>query len=256
MKLQNRLLSITAVALAGFGFSLNTTAGVQWSDNSLTALSGGDYKLTPDGEGDAAVLTLEHVSGHSWGDLFFFVDHLRFDNGDTENYWELSPRVSLGKVSKKELSFGPVKDVLIASTWESETGPGGFSFDNYLYGVGFDLDVPGFAYTQANFYYRNNDLQEDNWQTTLVWGIPFKLGSLDFVYDGFADYESGTEEEHQTLNFTSQLKLDLGALWEMPKKLYLGVEYVHWTNKFGVEDGDFGLDTNERNVNLLLKLHL
>ncbi|MGH1441133.1 MAG: outer membrane protein OmpK [Cellvibrionaceae bacterium] len=98
-------------------------AKTQWSDNSITLVSGEDYELTPDGEGESTIVTLEHVSGHSWGDLFFFVDYQRFENDQKANYWELTPRFSLGKLTKKDFSFGIVKDVLLDTTVEVNTGP-------------------------------------------------------------------------------------------------------------------------------------
>ncbi|MGH1441134.1 MAG: hypothetical protein ACRBBR_13535 [Cellvibrionaceae bacterium] len=100
-------------------------------------------------------------------------------------------------------------------------------------------------------------MQRDNWQATIVFGAqPFNIGGLDFTFDGFADYETSTKDEASTLNFTTQLKWDVGTLlFDTPKKFFVGIEYVHWTNKFGVENSN-GVNSNERNANLILKLHL
>jgi len=267
MKIKNHTLKSCALTLVG-GALLSSAAAaeMQWSDNSFTLLHGEDYELdyslsTDDSTRD--VITFEHVSGHSWGDVFLFVDRLHSSDGSDETYAEISPRLSLGKLSGSGWSFGPVKDVLFAATLEmgSFDDPDRLtrsegSFNNLLTGVGFDLAVPGFAFVQANVYHRNNDYEENNEQLTLVWGLPFKIGKAEFVYDGFADWTSATEDQHSSLNVTSQLKLDLGNFWGNPKKLYAGIEYVHWNDKFGVKDGTFGLDSNERNVNLIFKLHL
>jgi nucleoside-specific outer membrane channel protein Tsx len=43
--------------------------------------------------------------------------------------------LSLGEISGQKLAFGPVKDVLISTTWESNNDDFS-SFDNFLYGVG------------------------------------------------------------------------------------------------------------------------
>src|SRR5690554_8145102 len=49
-----------------------------WSDNSLSVLYGGNYKMIPYGkDSEAGTMTLEHVSGHSWGGVFLFVDRIR-----------------------------------------------------------------------------------------------------------------------------------------------------------------------------------
>ncbi|WP_226664708.1 outer membrane protein OmpK [Microbulbifer aggregans] len=246
-------------------FSVSSYAEVFWQDNSLTALRGNDYKVHYSLDSDDSsrtVMTFEHASGHSWGDLFLFSDYLVSDDNSTEWYTEISPRLSLGKLSGKELAYGPVKDVLLAGQLElgnmddpdhlTATGP---HFMNTLTGVGFDLDVPGFTFFQANLYQRNNEDKADNEQLTLAWGLPFTLGSEEFLYDGFLDWASASADAHSTMNFTSQLKWDIGARAGKPKKLYAGVEYVHWNDKFGIKDGTFGIDSNERNINLLVKYH-
>ena len=261
----SRSLLVMATGLLTLSTSFMTSAEVLWQDNSLSALHGEDYKVNYSLSSDDStrnVLTFEHASGHSWGDLFLFSDYLTSDDGANELYTEVSPRLSLGKLGNKALAFGPVKDVLLAGQLElgnmddpdrlTATGP---HFVNKLAGFGFDLDAPGFSYLQANLYHRTNDDKADNEQLTVVWGLPFQLGSEEFLYDGFIDWASASRDAHPSMNFTSQLKWDLGARSGNPKKLYAGVEYVHWNDKFGIKDGTFGIDSNERNINLLLKYH-
>lgn len=212
-----------------------------WSSFSLTYLNGSDYEV---GDDDRQVITVEHASGHSWGDNFFFLDRLKSSNGYTENYMELSPRLSLGNLTGLDLSFGPVKDLLLAGTWESGEG-----FDNYLGGVGVSLDVPGFRYFNANLYQVNNENKDDDQQLTLTWGLPFELGSAEFLYDGFLDWSTAESDHASEMNFTSQLKWNAGKLFGTKAPVYVGVEYAYWNNKFGIE----GVD--ERNPSLLLKWH-
>ncbi|WP_323846568.1 outer membrane protein OmpK [Microbulbifer magnicolonia] len=265
MNLPKFLLFFTAGLL-----TVAVRAEVLWQDNSLSLLSGSDYKVDYSLDTDDSsrtVATYEHASGHSWGDFFVFADYLTSSAGSDELYTEVSPRLSLGKLglgklSGRELAFGPVKDVLLASTLEfgnfddpdhlTATGP---HFTNKLAGIGVDLAVPGFSFVQANLYHRINDDRADNEQLTLVWGLPFALGGYDFLYDGFIDWTSASADAHPSLNFTSQLKWDAGARWGQPKQLYAGIEYAHWDDKFGIEDRTFGIDSNERNVNLLVKYH-
>jgi nucleoside-specific outer membrane channel protein Tsx len=97
----------------------------------------------------------------------------------------------------------------------------------------------------VNFYHRNNDQGDNNYQTTLVWGLP--LGPL--YYDGFIDYATSNDNKSTSMNFTSQLKYDLAPFLGISSKLYLGLEYVYWQNKFGID----GVD--EKNANLLVKYH-
>ena len=264
MKLSRALL-IMASGLASLSATVSAQAEIFWQDNSLSLLRGNDYKVNYSLRGDDAertVVTFEHASGHNWGDLFLFSDYLTSDDGATELYTEISPRLSLGKLGKRELAFGPVKDVLLAGQLElgnmddpdklTMTGP---HFVNKLAGIGFDLNAPGFAFLQANLYHRSNENKADNEQLTVAWALPFNLGGEALLYDGFIDWTSASRNAHPSMNFTSQLKWDLGARSGTPKKLYAGLEYVHWNDKFGIKDGTFGIDSNERNINLLLKYH-
>ena len=221
--------------------SVPASAEQLWSSFSLSYLNGNDYEV---GDNQRQVFTLEHASGHNWGDTFFFMDRLNSENGTTENYHEFSPRLSLGNLTGSDLSFGPVKDVLLATTWESGEG-----FDNFLAGVGFSFDVPGFRYFNVNLYHASNETRKDDQQLTVTWGVPFEIGNGEFLYDGFIDWSTEESDHASELNFTSQLKWNAGKLIGTKAPVYVGVEYAHWNNKFGID----GVD--ERNPALLLKWH-
>lgn len=221
-------------------------AEVLWQDFSVSYLNGSNYRV--DGP-DKQVLTFEHAAGTSWGDSFLFLDHLRGDNGSRSNYAEWSPRLSLSKLSGQQLQFGLIKDVLLSSTVEMSS-----LRTDFLYGVATDLAVPGFNYLKLNFYRRNNDGLAGNWQLTTTWAVPFTLGQQQFLYDGFLDWYSTTADQRASINMTSQLKWALHPLFNLKNKLYVGVEYVYWRNKYGIADSP-AFRTNESNVNLLIKAH-
>ncbi|MBR9868998.1 MAG: DUF5020 family protein [Oceanospirillales bacterium] len=237
-------LPTSACVLAGViasTLSASASAEMLWSSFSLSYLNGSDYEV---GDPDRQVVTVEHASGHSWGDNFFFLDRLESDNGNSENYMELSPRLSLSSLTGSDLSFGRVKDVFLAGTWESGEG-----FDNVLAGAGVSLDLPGFKYFNANLYRANNDKSSDDTQLTLTWGLPFALSDAEFLYDGFIDWTTSESDKASEMNFTSQLKWNAGKLIGTNAPVYVGVEYAYWNNKFGID----GVD--ERNPALLLKWH-
>jgi nucleoside-specific outer membrane channel protein Tsx len=236
------VLALSSVLLC----SVSLSAEVLWQDFSVTYLTGSHYRV--DGP-DKQVLTFEHVAGTSWGDSFFFVDHLRSDNGNRDNYAEWSPRLSFSKLTGNALQFGIISDVLFTSTVEMSSLQ-----TNFLYGIATDLTLPGFNYLNLNFYRRNNDGVADNWQLTTTWAVPFSFGEQQFLYDGFMDWSSATADQSASMNLTSQLKWALHPLLGLKNKLYVGVEYVYWRNKYGIADSP-GFRSNESNMNLLLKGH-
>lgn len=224
-----------------------TQAAPIWQDFSVTGLYGENYEVVDDQQ---TTITVEYAAKVKYADVFFFADRMRGGDDHKSTYFELSPRLSLGEVTGQKLAFGPVKDVLVSTTWEANNDD--FSnFDNFLYGVGFDLDIPYFQYASVNFYRANNELQKDDYQMTLTYGVPFKLGSEDFLVDGFLDWSTAEKEPNHAseLNWTTQWKWNAGKHISPDTRLYLGIEHSVWNNKFG------NPDANENNVSALVKYH-
>lgn len=218
-----------------------------WQDFSLTGLYGENYALPANGSdsNQQNTITAEYAAKLQYGDFFAFADRTNNDLDGNETYFEVSPRLSLGAVSGKKLEIGPIKDVLIATTWE-----GGEGFNNYLYGFGFDLAIPYFQYAQLNFYKADNDKNlSDDYQVTFTYGVPFKLASEDFLVDGFMDWSTAEDDHASELNWTTQWKWNAGKHISPKTKLYLGVEYSVWNNKYGIK----GLNQND--VSALVKYH-
>ncbi len=232
-----KALSFAAAAAV----SVNAQAEQFWADNSFTLLYGNDYELM----GEATTLTIEHVSGHSWGDLFLFVDRHEAENDFSEIYGEVSPRFKLS-----EATFGPVNNVYAAYTYEYNNHTfGGQS--NHLYGAGVDLKVPGAAFFQANVYYADNSETSSDEQLTIVYGFPFKTGSVEWMFDGYADFSTGQADHAADSHINPQLRANVGKFFGMEKsKLELGVEYSYWNNKFGIKG------VEESAFSALIKYHL
>lgn len=238
-----------------------------WHNESLSYLWGKDYKVNPPTQ---QTVTLESASAWTWGDIWFFVDNTRYNgkkdsqNGQYSYYGEFSPRLSFGKITGTDLSFGPVKDVLLASTYEFGEG----DVESYLLGPGFDLALPGFDYFQLNFYYRKPDgnrVPSGAWQITPAWAITIPVGNSDILFDGFMDWvvnnkdasssERGQSDYHANLHFNPQIKYDLGkAMGYEAKHLYVGVEYDYWSDKYGIKDSQF-FTTDQNTTSLLVKYH-
>lgn len=219
---------------------------IVWQDFSLSALYGENYEL---GTEDRTTVTAEYAAKLKYADVFFFLDEQWDGDGNDSTYFELSPRLSLGEVAGKDLSFGPVKDVLISTTWEHNAGnDDNFEFNNFLYGIGFALDIPYTQYANINFYKVENDTTKDDYQMTITYAIPFKLGSEEFLADAFLDWSTAESDHKSELNWTSQYKWNVGKHISPKTKLYVGVEHSLWNNKFGT-------NVRQNDVSALVKYH-
>jgi nucleoside-specific outer membrane channel protein Tsx len=203
-----------------------------WSDFSATILKGSDYEV---GDDTRTVFTFEHTAGYNWGDSFIFIDRLHSKNGDRETYAEFSPRFQISTYNNDV-----IENIYIATTAEV-----GEDFTHYLIGLGTKLKIPHFNYFSMNLYKRNNDFGDNGQQVTLSWSVPI----WPLTYDGFIDYVPSNDNNSTSTNFTSQLKYNVANVLNMKTKLYVGIEYVYWKNKFGID----GVD--EKNMNLLIKYH-
>jgi nucleoside-specific outer membrane channel protein Tsx len=234
-----------------------------WSDNSLTLLPyGWGFEVDPS---EQSTFTYEHVHDSQIGDLFVFVDAIKFhgtaDGADDSTwYGEISPRLSLGKVLGKEVSFKAVKDVLVAATYER--GEDADVAEAALVGVGLDLDVgsSGFRYLQLNLYGRSELTEgaKDGFrdvQVTMVAARPFSIGKTKFLADGYFDWVLGLGSEGWNYHLNPQVSIDLGDLWNSPDKLFAGVELDFWWNKYQIPDSP-AFDTNQAAVSLMFKYHL
>lgn len=225
---------------------------IVWQDFSLTGLYGENY-VNPYAnlqDEQQTTLTAEYAAGLKAGDVFLFVDHAWDANGTDSTYLELAPRISLGAVTGQKLAFGPVKDVLVATTWEHNAGyDANTEFNNFLYGIGFALDIPYTSYANINFYKADNDLQEDDYQMTITYAVPFKIGGEEFLADAFLDWSTAEDTHSSELNWTSQYKWNAGKHISPKTKLYVGIEHSVWNNKFGVKGQD------QHDVSALVKYH-
>ena len=254
-------LSLAATLASGQALAADL---LQWQDNSLTYVNGIDFKVDPPKQ---QTVTFEHASGWSFGDLFIFVDGIKYNTEATNGagdghtfYGEISPRLSLGKISGADLSFGPVKDVLLAATYEF----GEDDVDSYLLGPAVDLNIPGFDYFQLNTYLRTTDGRRDGdnvWQITPVWSYTIPVGDSDLVIDGFMDWVVDNDDSyHANLHFNPQIKYDLAKAMGWGKRFYVGVEYDYWSDKYGIDDDGF-VDseilggTDQSAISLLAKAH-
>lgn len=210
-----------------------------------------------------ALITFENAAGWNWGSSYFFVDCLRSfkdeDSNATEVYSEWYPSISLRHLAGRAPGSGLIRDISVTPAINAGVRSTGPQTLVLLPGVTIDFTVPHFKYLslQALAYIdRSNFNGEDfgahatTFQITPNWSLPFHVGGAQLTFDGFFDYigKHGVAE-HQFLA-QPQLKMDLSAFRHHPGKVYAGVEWQVWRNKYGV------LDLNESVIQALVLWNL
>ena len=204
-------------------------AYLNWQNMKVSWFSGNTYQGN---NSHYSTLRFDYADDWRYGDNFYFHDISDFLDDDTNLYAEWQPRLSLSKMTGQYWGYGPVTDVLLAGQINA-----GKNFRALLYGVGFNVKIPGFKWTKWNFYIRDNPrLPGKTVQLTLAWGAPFTIAErFDFVFSGFLDYAGTEGAAKKNLLALPQLMLDVGKFWWRPKALYAGLRYNYWYNRLGKE---------------------
>ena len=178
--------------------------------------------------------------------MFFFVDrHQGASDSDNnkykETYGEFAPKF---KLQTFDDSF--IKQVNLAGQYEFGSNSTGFSQDNYMVGVGADLNVPipGMKYASASIYHVFNDNTDDDQQITLTYGWE----TNNFVIDGYVDYSFNNDDLKDQLHINPQIKYNLQDTLGIDNRLEVGMEYSYWRNKYGS-------DQTQNTPSALVKLH-
>ncbi|MCI5049027.1 MAG: hypothetical protein MRY32_01670 [Rickettsiales bacterium] len=202
----------------------------QWHGANIQYLRGSEYEL---GDDHRSLITVEYANKWKYGDFFIFGDFSYPDNGNPFYYTEQVLRFSLGKILKKDMSFGLIKDVLFATSLEKAKG----QEQRWLAGPAIDWNLPGFIFFQTNLFIRDNPyLSGTTEQLTIAWKRPFMLGSTRWLTEGFADFAGAEGRTKPNQYIVPRLLLDVGDLTGIGQnKLFMGLEYSYWHNKFGVD---------------------
>lgn len=203
---------------------------IQWHSSNIQVLRGYDYEL---GHSKRTIITLEHVNAFKYGDFFVFADNIWPNAGESTYYIEPTLRFSLSKITGKKFTYGIIKDVLLSAQIEKPKGQS----TRKLGGIAVDLNVQGFKFFKTNFFIRDNpNLSGNTVQTTLVWNYPFKINNTQVLIEGFADLVGGEGKTVAHQLIVPRLLIDAGHLLSIKdKKLWVGVEWQYWHNKFGVD---------------------
>lgn len=217
-----------------------------YASTTISFFNGNNYQT---GNEHANTLRFEQGTPWAYGDSFFFFDVTNPDKDKTGIYGEWQPRLSFSKITGHSLNFAFVSDVLLAT----EINMSGSGARAYLYGPGFNIKIPTFAFFKFNTYLRDDQSQMGHtYQISIAWLEPIKLSDkFQISFAGFADYAGN--EGSKAVNFLAKprIMLDIGKLFFHTKnKVYLGLQYTYWHNKLGIK----GLDESVPEAMLSWKL--
>ena len=256
----SRILALSLLASVGA-----TSHAAEWSDTYIGYRYGTQFAEPFLGNDITKnIFNLSHASGYKYGTNFFNADILMSDSNDPadanstegarEVYVVYRHTLDLGKVTSKNLAFGPVRGVGITAGFDyNNKNDAGYNSKKQMLVAGATLmmDVPGFLNISLLQLWESNAPCNTYTDTcvsrysydphpmlTMAWGIP--LGSLPLSFEGFANFiadkgtdEFGNDTEAET-NIDMQLMLDVGRVTGGPKNTFkLGFEYQWWKNKFG-----------------------
>lgn len=156
------------------------------------------------GESTHDYLEMEFGGRSGIFDLYGYVDvfNLTSDSGSDKDgaekiFMKFAPRMSLDAVTGKDLSFGPVQELYLATVMEW----GGMSqVNSQKIGLGSDIMVPWLGKIGLNLYgtYDSNHKDWNGYQISTNWFKPFYFfenGSF-ISYQGYIDYQFGMEDEY------------------------------------------------------------
>jgi nucleoside-specific outer membrane channel protein Tsx len=147
---------------------------------SVSLLKGDGFRDDLGYRSDKTTLTIENFAMWELGTVFFYYDITeptthdgqpgeRQDAVSNQFFGGISPTFSLTKMTGKEWSYGMLKDVSIRLELENGSGNGTYNFQNYFYGLQYDLAVPGFDFFSFNTVLRDNPLNR---------GVGFQIGAF------------------------------------------------------------------------------
>ncbi|WP_254679743.1 MULTISPECIES: nucleoside-binding protein [Pseudoalteromonas] len=196
------------------------------------------------------IISLQHVSGHNFGEVFFFIDHLDDDHtdgfNDSDIYSEAYITFSTQALFNASYDFWRLKDVGLVMGINAGDDP---KVMKYLPGIKLSWDIPGFNFFTTTFtgYFDDNaglakhgaPQTNNSFMFDLAWGYPYQLGSQKFYFTGHAEYIGSRRDEigryvNDWILAQMAFQWDLGnALGHKSDTLMLGIEWQIWRNKLG-----------------------
>jgi nucleoside-specific channel-forming protein len=189
-------------------------------------------------------------------DLYGYVDTFNLTNRDNSDkgtgankmFMKLAPRFSIDGLSGKDLSFGPVQELYVATLFNIgggsiDTDNGGTGdVNNAFFGLGSDIMVPWLGKIGFNLYglYDINNKDWNGYQVSTNWFKPFYFfenGSF-ISYQGYIDYQIGMKDEYST---SSNGGAWFNGIYWHSERWSVGYGLKAYKDVYGIKDGvNFG----------------
>ncbi|AUY08965.1 MULTISPECIES: outer membrane protein OmpK [Aeromonas] len=182
---------------------------------------------------------------YGYVDVFDIFDSRHSDKHGGQNiFMKFAPRLSLDALTGKDLSFGPVQELYIASLNNVDDS----MMENQI-GLGADVMVPWFGKVGMNLYARHAtessfDTEEGKWngyQFSMNWFKPFyTFSNGSFLsYQGYLDYLFGRDTyDNENQNETGVATFH-GLYWHSDRYA-VGYGLKYFNDVYGLKNGAFG----------------
>ena len=256
---------MTKLALALLVAAALPLAAADWSDTFIGYRTGTQFREPGiDGTVKKNIVQLGHVSGWAYGTNFFNVDMLMSDKNDptasgnggaNEVYVLYRGSLSLGKVTKTDLGFGPVRDISLTAGFDFNSKDNAFASKKRFLVLGptfhiamakgfWDLSLLATHEQNYNGIVGKSVDFKTTYEISTAWGVPFQVGTVGAEFKGYANYIGakgkdgfGVETKPETLANLSLL-FDISPLFGGKGKVYVGPGFEYWNNKFGGPNHD------------------
>lgn len=185
---------------------------------------------------------------YGYVDVFDLTEHDGSDKvGQDKIFMKFAPRVSLDALTGKDLSFGPVQELYIASLFEWSGGGDGAT-NNAKIGIGSDIMVPWLGKVGLNVmgFYEMNAKDWNGVHVAANWFKPFYFfENKSFLsFQGYVDWQIGdSASEAATPGQAEQSLISYWGIHWHSDRFGAGYGLKGYKDAYLLNDGVFGLDT-------------